>query len=185
MALSWARPSHGGQDWFGQGRTSRWLQKDSTHSGLSNIGCLLPSHSRALFYQQISGYRNPTAVGILEPQSVSCSRGTHGHGLIHCHGSQVGAGTVWVGCSVVSLSGLGKGPGRDEALRYPISLARLTVNESFPESWNLGRNNSWLVMGQRRSWDKRDRHLITFWCALQPKMSYFTLLEFPKKKKIN
>lgn len=97
--------------------------------------------------------------------------------------SQVGAGTVRVGCSVVSLSGLGKGPGSDEALRYPISLARLTVNESFLESWNLGRNNSWLVMGQRRSWDKRDRHLITFWCALQPKMSYFTLLEFPKKKK--
>lgn len=101
--------------------------------------------------------------------------------------SQAGAGGVRVGYSeqrtAVSLSGRGKGLGKDEAPRYPIPSARLTVNESLPESWNLGRNNSWLVKGERRSWDKRNRYLITLWCELQPKTWYFILLEFPKEKK--
>lgn len=37
-----------------------------------------------------------------------------------------------------------------------MQLARPTVTESFPESWNIGKNTSWLLVGKRQSWDKRD-----------------------------
>lgn len=141
MTLGWSRRSHAGQDGFGQGRTSRSAQEGTTDSGLTSICCLLPSHSRALFYQQISGCQSPAAVGVLQPQPASCSRGTRGHGLVHRHGPGISGGStggVRVGYSAqstaVSLSGRGKGLGKDEAPRYPIPLARLMVNESLPES---------------------------------------------------
>lgn len=54
MALSGSRPSHAGQDWFGQGRTSRSVQEDTIDwpqlyllpSALLQQGFILPANLR-------------------------------------------------------------------------------------------------------------------------------------------
>lgn len=81
MALGWFRPSHAGQYWFGQGRTSSSAQQDTIDFDL--ISALFAS------FCKIWGYQSPADVGVLHPQTASCSRDTYRHRLIYCHGSEI------------------------------------------------------------------------------------------------
>lgn len=143
MALCGSRPSHEGQHWVGQRRTSSSVQDETLTSAVSSASC--PPTAGHYFTSKPHAIEVLLLLASCRP-SWWAAEATYGP--IHCStsGNLGGSKGSWDGiCWInhaVSRSSRAKGPGRDEVLKYLIPLARLTVKEGSPKSWNPDRNNS-------------------------------------------